>query len=562
MKHSKDKLRSLKRTLRLIGPYRGYLIRMILGGLVVTVLALPVPMLTKVLVDTVYPSSDTDLLIVVILGVASLRIAERWLRAILGFFSQLISFQMERDIHLRFMSHVQTLTLSFIKERQVGDIISRLNDARQSLRGTAGIVSDLFTTASMLLIFPPVLFWLHWKLALIAIAFIPLSALIVGLSNRVIRRITEESATRLAHLTALEVESLSGFHTTKSLGLEGFVFRRIRKAIVHVLDAMHRRSLWYFGANMANSTIAVAGTIVFTYYGWKSILSGGLSLGSFLAFSGLVGYIRTPFNQLLALTQKLQATIVHSDRYLEIMDAQPGLKSGTMRLDLGPDGARLEIESVSFRYADSHMVISNLSLAIESGEVLLITGASGAGKTTLLLLIARLLDPTEGRITLNGIDLRQWHLESIRKHIGLLPQEPFLFQGTVRENILCGSNTDEIAIIRAAQLAGAHEFIKDLPRGYETPVGERGDSLSMGQRQRICLARFLLRNPTIWLLDEPGAAWDAETESRIWNGLLNSRRNRTIVIVSHRSSLFPLADRILELPGGKVSDRPLSSTAP
>jgi len=300
--------------------------------------------------------------------------------------------------------------------------------------------------------------------------------------------------------------------------------------------------------------LASSGTVLILWFGGRSVLAGTLTVGELVAFLAYAAQFYTPINQIHSINHMLQHALAAGDRVFEVIDAVPEVKEPIRSVSLArPIRGEICFEEVSFNYVSPLPVLKRISFEVLPGETVALVGATGSGKSTIVSLVMRFYDVDSGRITLDGVDLRDLTLHELREQIGLVRQEPFLFNGTVRENIAYGNlSADDAAIVRAAQAAAAHEFIERLEKGYDTWIGERGVKLSIGQKQRLAIARAFLKDPPIIIFDEGTSSVDSDTEEKIQEALKRLFIHRTTLIVAHRLSSLRGADRILVMEGGEI----------
>jgi ABC-type multidrug transport system fused ATPase/permease subunit len=415
-------------------------------------------------------------------------------------------------------------------------------------------LEEIITAGLTLVGIMAVLFWLNWKLALLALVPIPLLVIGAIAFTRQIhthyRRIRKGSA----ELNALLQDTLAGIRETMGFNRqpyeEGRFGRKSDECRRDTLKAMYLWSYYSPGMMLAGS---LGGALVL-WYGTQEVLDHSLSVGELVMFMSYLALFYVPINQIHSVNHMLQHALAASERVFEILDIvpdvkdAPGLKAPTTRLT-----GEIEFRHVHFHYRPDAPILTDVSLIVRAGERLALVGPSGAGKSTTLKLLTRFYDVTGGEITIDGYDLRDMPLTFLRSQIGLVQQEPFLFNGTVRENIVYGNlSASHDDVEAAAKAARAHEFIVNLPEGYDTWIGERGVKLSVGQRQRVSIARVLLKDPPIVMFDEATSNIDTETEVKIREALDELTRGRTTIVIAHRLSTVHGMDRIIVLERGRV----------
>jgi subfamily B ATP-binding cassette protein MsbA len=418
------------------------------------------------------------------------------------------------------------------------------------------LAGDLLKEGLTILGLAAVLFYMDWRLALIALFGMPLAFYPLIRLGRRLRASSETSLRRWRDISEILQETISGFRVVKAFGMEAFElgrFRRAAKRLFHVNMRITRTSAILPPLMEAVGGLALVGAL---FYGSHSIRAEHLTPGAFVAFLTALFAMYTPVKRLSRLNATLQAALAAGARVFEVLDTheEVGESPGARPLPRLHEG--IEYRGVGFRYADGHgAILRNIDFEARAGEVLAIVGTSGAGKTTLVNLLPRFYDVSEGSIRVDGADIREVTLRSLRDQIGLVTQETVLFNDSVRANIAYGlDDVDEAKVESAARAAFAHDFILDLPRRYDTAIGERGSRLSGGQRQRIAIARALLKDPPILILDEATSALDAESERLVQAALANLMKGRTTLVIAHRLSTVRAADRIIVLDGGQIRE--------
>lgn len=526
----------------------------ILVGLLLTVLMIVPPYMTKLLIDQVYPNQDQSLLYVVVIATALFAIFSDLIAQVKDYFVHFLNMRLSLGTNFEFYRHLSTMDISFYSNRKVGEISARARDALDSVGGMMQIVNTFIMSSITLVIFPPILLFINWKLALLSLAALPFDFLISFAIARYTASRTRRISRINAEVNARKVEFLSGMGTIQALSIEEEMFGRIRDGTLGSAHIRIGMIFWQRAAAFVTHSLRALSVLFYTWYGWTRILSGELSLGTYMAFTMYSGYLTGPIKGLLGLVSRLQVLLVHVDRFTEIYDMQPEIRSPPSPIaEVRFKGAIL-FQNVSFAYGSGPPVLRNLDLSIEPGTTVGILGASGTGKTSLVQLIPRFYDPTEGEVHIDGHDIRRLELTSLRRQVSYMQQDSFIFSGSILENIAAGSpETDRDGVEAAARKARIHDAIVRLEEGYDTQAGERGSRLSHGQRQRIVLARLLLRRSPIAILDEATSALDLETESRVLHTLREELAQVTTIIITHRLSAVRHADHIVMLREGAIS---------
>ncbi len=515
------------------------------------------PFASKVLIDTVYPARDVQLMFVVVLGTAVLSLSSTLMGAVRGYFAATVGSEITTVTSLGFFNHLQHLPPAFFDTHQIGEVLSRLSDVRGGIGSVTGTVQMLISSGVYLLVVPPFLIILNWKLTALSLLVIPITIAVSILGARRIRVIARESAETGAQLQAYQVEVLAHIGTLKSMAMESHVFARQSDLMHRVLRLTLRSVRAQTIVGVINSIVRTFGVAVTTWYAWTMILRGELSLGSYVAFSAYLGYLTGPAAQLAALFTSLQTAGITLGRMFEYLDMPVEQDPATafhplpqVRQVVQGDVA---FRGVSFHYHESAPVLRDVDACFAPGTLTAIVGPSGAGKSTLLRMIARLVEPTSGEILVDGKPLAEFPLPEIRRQVACVWQQFSLMNGTVLDNLTMGSpDASRASAKRAIDVCCLDDFVSKLPRGLDTPLGEWGATLSEGQRQRIAIARALVRDTPILLLDEVTSNLDPATEELLLDRLLSAHRGKTIAIVTHRQATASRADVILTLADGRL----------
>ncbi len=548
-------MNEIAKTVALLRPYRWKIFKISISAILLSFFGLAGPWITKILIDNVLPNKDYSLLIFVLIISLSLGVFQTMMGLMRHLFSTLIGLKVSLDARSVFCQHLLSLPVSFFDSRQTGEVLSRFNDVDQSLTGMLALLNNGLMNILSLLIFPPILLLIDWKLALIAIAVIPFDAFIYYCVNKQVRKYARLIAEKRAELSARSYEAISGVRTIKSTALESIIHSKIEKLMGEVQRLSARLALIQQGSGIIVGIIRSCGTFLYMLYGWHQILGGSLTLGTFMAFSNYIGYLYNPVLQLTDMSQDIQQILVHSGRFFEIFDLKTETVKDRKARPLPKINGAIVLEDVTFGYNGSSHILRSLNIKIPAGCTAAIVGRSGIGKTTIANLIVRFYDPSEGSVFIDGFDIKHIQLKSLRAQIGYILQEPFLFHGTVRENlVMTDGATSGIELERACKLVNAHDFIANLPKGYETQIGERGVKLSQGQKQRICLARALIHNPPILILDEATCALDSDSEAVVQSTLKSLRQDKTTIIIAHRLATLKGVDAVHVLENGLIAE--------
>ena len=546
-----------RRLFAFVQPYRRRLVVMLAAVVLGSILSLAGPYALQFLIDAVFSRGDATLLnqiTLILIGIFALQSVVYFVR---GYLLATIGERVLADMRVTLFEHLQRLSLSFFNERRTGELVSRLTNDVTTVRSV--VTADISTALSQTLTFIGAFILIivtNWRLTVFMLVLIPLVMLIAILFGRRLRTLSTAVQDQLADATTVLEEAIGGVRVVQSFTREAYEVGRFRQSIQQTLLLAFKRIRLSSLFGPLASFMGFAAVISIFWFGGHEVLAGRLTAGQLLMFLILTLTIAGSIGQFSSLWTGLQEALGASRRLFEILDAQPEIADAPGAPPLPPVQGRITFEGVSFAYRDNPAgaaILTDITLDVQPGEVLALVGPSGAGKTTLVNLVPRFYDPTAGRICVDGFDIRTVQVHSLRSQIGIVPQETLLFGGSVRDNILYGRlGASEAEMIEAARAANAHDFILQLPNGYETIVGERGVKLSGGQRQRIAIARAILKNPRILLLDEATSSLDSESEGLVQEALEHLMRDRTSVVIAHRLSTIQNAHRIAVLEEGRL----------
>ena len=547
---------TFRRLLSFLRPYR----RGVIGSLVLAWAAMGITVLIPWLIGTAIDAITADdraellPLAAAIVGAGILRLALTVTRRVIA---GKVSLAVEFDLRSRIYRHLQALELGFFDGQQTGQLMSRATVDLQSIRFFLGY-GLIFLTQNFLTItlVGVVMIVVQPALALLALAPVPIVVWTASRYNRQSRPALQEVQQRIAELTAEAEESVSGVRVIKAFAREEHMLRRFRRSVNRVFDQNVYSTRLRAFYNPLIGFLPNFGLAVVLLVGGNQVINGSLTLGEFTAFYTYVVMLTGPMRTLGIALGMSQRAIASGNRLFEVLDREPTISSAPGAEPLPAGGGRIEIDDVSLQYAGAEEALSEVDLDVAAGRVIALVGPSGSGKTSLVALLARLYDPTGGIVRIDGADLREVELESLRSEIAFVADDSFLFSATVADNIAYANPSATAEQIElAARRAQAHGFIDRLPDGYETIVGERGLTLSGGQRQRIAIARALLADPRILILDDATSSVDAQTEAEIKRGLSEALEGRTTFIVAHRLSTISLADEVVVMDRGRLVDR-------
>jgi len=468
-----------------------------------------------------------------------------------------VSLAVEFDLRQQFYAHLQRLDLGFFDGQQTGQLMSRATVDLQSIRFFLGY-GLIFITQNLLTITLAAVVMLAINPVLALVALIPAPFVIVTATkySQISRPAQQEVQQRIAELTAEAEENVSGIRIVKAFAREEHQLHRFQRAVSRVFDqSIYTTKVQAFFSPLIG-LLPQIGIALVLLVGGREVIDGSLSLGAFVAFYTYVGMLAGPMRSLGMALGMAQRAVASGNRMFEVLDREPAIQSPPGAPALPAGGGAVELRDVTLRYNGGSPSLQNLDLAVEAGRTVALVGPSGSGKTSLVGLIARLYDPSEGAVLVDGADVRDVDVESLRSQIAFVGDDSFLFTASVAENIAYAHQDATMAEIEAAaRRAQADGFIRELPDGYETRVGERGLTLSGGQRQRVAIARALLADPRILILDDATSSVDATTEAAIKAGLREAMAGRTTFIIAHRLSTVALADEIVVMDGGTIVDR-------
>jgi ATP-binding cassette, subfamily B, bacterial len=545
------------RLLGFLRPYRWSLGASTVLAIASQAAAIAILVLTGVVIDELSGSRNgstvtVELVAIVLLGTlkAALMIGRRFIsgRQALG---------VEYDLRDALYAQLVRLSFGFYDRHQTGQLMSRATIDLQSVRFFLGYGLIFFAQHALTIVtVTAVLFVYEWRLALVVLALAPLVVLIAYRYSRVSHPVLRDVQQQLGEVATVAEESIVGVHVVKSFAQERRRRERFRRAsddVFHASVQANRQRALYVPLLAFVPMLVQAAVLLLA---GRMVVAGSLSLGAFFAFNLLLNMLVAPLRMLGMWIGQAQRAAASGERIFEVIDEPEGIadRPDAAALPAGP--GRVVFSGVHFSYEDGTTVLDDVDLVVEPGTTVALIGRTGSGKTTLASLVPRFYDATAGSVEVDGADVRDVTRRSLRREIGVISQDPFLFSASVRENIAFGvPGVPEEAVEAAARAAQAHEFVLELPNGYETQIGERGITLSGGQRQRIAIARALVIDPRILILDDATASVDATTEARIRAGLAEAMRGRTTIVIAHRLSTIALADVIVVLDHGRIAAR-------
>ncbi|HDG9269356.1 TPA: SAV1866 family putative multidrug efflux ABC transporter [Staphylococcus aureus] len=552
----------IKRYLQFVKPYKYRIFATIIVGIIKFGIPMLIPLLIKYAIDGVINNHalTTDekvhhLTIAIGIALFIFVIVRPPVEFIRQYLAQWTSNKILYDIRKKLYNHLQALSARFYANNQVGQVISRvINDVEQTkdfiLTGLMNIWLDCIT----IIIALSIMFFLDVKLTLAALFIFPFYILTVYVFFGRLRKLTRERSQALAEVQGFLHERVQGISVVKSFAIEDNEAKNFDKKNTNFLIRALKHTRWNAYSFAAINTVTDIGPIIVIGVGAYLAISGSITVGTLAAFVGYLELLFGPLRRLVASFTTLTQSFASMDRVFQLIDEDYDIKNGVGAQPIEIKQGRIDIDHVSFQYNDNEApILKDINLSIEKGETVAFVGMSGGGKSTLINLIPRFYDVTSGQILIDGHNIKDFLMGSLRNQIGLVQQDNILFSDTVKENILLGrpTATDE-EVVEAAKMANAHDFIMNLPQGYDTEVGERGVKLSGGQKQRLSIARIFLNNPPILILDEATSALDLESESIIQEALDVLSKDRTTLIVAHRLSTITHADKIVVIENGHI----------
>ena len=547
---------TFRRLLSFLGPYRRQNIASIILASLAMGMTVLIPWLVGRAVNAV-DDGDTDGLVPLVVAIVVAGLLRLGLTASRRVVAGKVSLAVEFDLRERVYRHLQTLELGYFDSQQTGQLMSRATVDLQSIRFFLGYGLIFITQSALTLVLAAaIMFVLQPGLAALALLPVPFVVFAASRYNRTSRPALQEVQQRIAELTVEAEESVSGVRVVKAFAREQHMLDRFRDRVVRVFDQNVFSTRLRAFYNPMIAFLPNLGLAVVLLVGGRQVIDGTLTLGDFTAFYTYLVMLIGPMRMLGTALGMSQRAIASGNRLFEILDREPEIESPPGAPGLPPGEGHVVLRDLSLSYGAGDPALEDVSLEVGAGRVVALVGPSGSGKTSLVALLARLYDPTAGSVEIDGADLREVDLGSLRRQIAFVADDSFLFSASVAENIAYAkpdASREEIEL--AARRAQAAGFIESLPDGYETMVGERGLTLSGGQRQRIAIARALLADPRILILDDATSSVDAQTEAAIRRGLDDALEGRTTFIVAHRLSTISLADEIVVLDGGRLVDR-------
>ncbi len=536
--------------------YRRRSMILVTAVLATTLISLLPPILFAMAIDRYIASLDMAGLTLLSLAFVCIYITTYAFQFAQNYLINWLGAKMEYDIRMDMFRHLQRLSLRYYADREVGSIVSRATNDIDNISelvtsGLVGVMADLLTLVGIVAI----MLWMNTWLSLITFSIIPLMALFMLLWGRRVRRVYRETRKTIASVSAKIEESVSGMREIQSYSREGETRREFQQANISNMEANVQAGRVMSAFWPAVGIFTAIGNFLVLWFGGSAVMREALTVGLLFGFMSYLDRFFWPIQDLSMFWNSVQSALAAAERVFGIMDTRVEISDKPGAYELPPIEGEIAYEDMTFGYEEGQPVLRDIDLTIPPNTTVALVGPTGVGKTTMVNLLYRFYDPQEGRITVDGHDLKEVKVESLRRQMAIVLQDPFLFSGTIIENIRYGRlEATEDEVMAVSRAVGAHEFIERLPEGYKTDVRERGGRLSMGQRQLVSLARALIADPRILILDEATSSIDAYTELIIQRALERVLRDRTSIVIAHRLSTVRNADRIIVLEGGRIAE--------
>lgn len=553
---------SVRKYLEFVKPYRLQIIGTIIIGVLKFAIPLIIPMLIKYVVDDIIGKGGltndekiNKLLLIMGIMIVIFVVLRPPIEYYRQYFAQWTSSKILYDIRDRMYTHIQKLSFKYYANTRSGEVISRvINDVEQTKTFVITGLMNLWLDIATIVIAIIIMFYMNVSLTLVSILLFPLYAISIKYFFGNLRKLTRSRSQALAEVQSYLHERVQGMPVIKSFAIEEFEQKQFDKQNKNFLDKALEHTSWNAKAFAAVNTITDVAPLLVIGYSAYLVIQGDLTLGTMIAFFAYIDKLYNPLRRLVNSSTTLTQSFASMDRVFEFLDEKYDIVDSPNAIECKDVKGDITFDHVQFTYNESEeMILKSINLTVKKGETIALVGMSGGGKSTLVSLIPRFYDVTEGKILLDGVDIRHFQVQSLRDKIGVVFQDNILFSDSVKNNILLGKPgaTDE-EVYQAAKAANAHDFIVNLANGYDTKVGERGVKLSGGQKQRVAIARVFLRNPPILILDEATSALDLESEHLIQEALDELAKDRTTFVVAHRLSTITHADRIVLIEHGQI----------
>jgi ATP-binding cassette subfamily B protein len=550
---------NLRRTAGFLTPYWRRLVLIIITVAITSLLGLAPPLLIRSIIDDAIGQGDRDLLMWLSLGLVAAVLISGLIGVLRSFLNTVVSQRIMYDLKLRMFSRLQSLSLRFFTEARTGELMSRLTSDIAGIDSViSGTLVSIITNVLILSTSLVAMTAIDWRLTVVSVIILPWLIIPTLTVGKVRRRLRSDRQRQSGALNSFMAESLgiSGLMLIKTFTRERQVLSQFTDQARSLMDLQVRESLvgrWYF---MLLATVTTGGPALIYWYGGGQVISGALTIGTIVAFVALLTRLYGPATELMTLHVDVVTSAAYFERIFQYLDLEPDIKDSSDAMELPTVQGSISFEGVTLEYLPGRKAVDGIDLEITPGQLVALVGPSGAGKTSVTYMLPRLYEPTAGRILIDGHNIRGVTLESLRSQIGYVTQETFLFHASTRENLLLAkpdATLDELeAACRAAHI---HDVIAALPDGYDTVVGERGYRLSGGEKQRLAIARIVLKDPRILLLDEATASLDTHSERAVQSALTQLMDGRTTIVIAHRLSTVMAADMILYMDKGRAVEQ-------
>ena len=559
LKQRKDgKSTDLLQLFQLLAPHKVVISEIFIASIVLQVFGLITPIFTQLILDRAVIHKSSSSLTTFTLGLLLFGGLQIVLSSLRQYLMAITANRIDAALVIGFIRHTFSLPLSYFDARHVGDIISRIQENHKIRAFITGQPIIVLLDLMSVFVYATMMFVYNWKLALATLVTIPPFLILNFASTPFLQKMSREVFSATNHENSYLIEALTGVRTIKSMSVEKSVRWQWEERLNKEIRISFRGQKISLGLGALSSAINTLGSTATIWLGASLVISGEFTVGQLFAFNMISGNVTGPFLRLAGLWSQLQEMTVAVERLCDVIEAKPEENRELSYRDLDAFQGRVKFENVTFKYSPDaeRNILENINFEIAANQTIAVVGRSGSGKSTLAKLILGLYPPTSGKISVDGIDLKTVSLQSLRSQVGVVDQDTFLFSGTIKNNIaLARPGADISAVERAAELAGAAEFIDKMPMRYETEIGEGGGMLSGGQRQRIAIARALLSDPKLIIFDEATSSLDTESERIVRENLEKIRRERSTIIIAHRLSTVQTADRILVLDKGMLVEQ-------
>ncbi len=557
MKILKFKNKSLNVFLGYSYRYKWHMIAVIILSTIASAMSAVPAWLSKKFVDDVLIKQNKEMFLWIIGGIFAATV----IKVISSYYSEItsnfVTETIKREIKIDIFSHLEKLPINYFKKNKLGDTLSKLTNDTTSLGRIGFIIFDMFKELLTVLILTGRMFQVDYILALVSLILLPLIIRVVRKYTKKIRKYGRERQDTTGKVTAFTQETLSGIFVIKAFNNTDFVIDKYKDLTKEEFEQAYKTTKIKAKVSPINEVITTFMVLLVVLYGgYQILIAKKITSGDLISFVTALGLMHQPLKRLISKNNDLQDSLPSADRVVEIFDEkiEPDVFGEAVKFD--EKIQNIKFENVNYKYEDSNdYVLKNVNLDVKAGEIVAFVGKSGSGKTTLVNLLARFFNTDEGSVTVNGVNIKNIPLKIYRNKFAIVPQETFLFGGTIKENISFGKEVTDEEIITAAKMANAYNFIQeDLPNKFETEVGERGALLSGGQKQRIAIARALIKNPEIMILDEATSALDSESEKLVQDALDSLMEGRTTFVIAHRLSTIVRADKIVVMDNGEIKE--------